>query len=157
MKIQNPRKIVDYNLDDDVVTKPKNDVVFLETNNDFQNEGENKAKASAKYKVEKKEEEKETRKQEEEKKEEEKGEEEKKEEEDKEKGEEETQKGEDMEIAEQEQQEEQSVQDTQMPPPSPPHVTITPEKTITVKDVTNKPCQNIIPLISKDVSKILDQ
>ena len=28
-------RIVDYNLDDDVVTKPRNDEVFLETNNDL--------------------------------------------------------------------------------------------------------------------------
>ena len=33
-------RIVDYNLDDDVVTKKRNNEVFLETNNDLQNEGE---------------------------------------------------------------------------------------------------------------------
>ena len=32
--------MVYYNSDDDVVTKPKNDEVFLKTNNDLQNEGE---------------------------------------------------------------------------------------------------------------------
>ena len=42
-----------------------------------------------------------------------------------------------------------------MPPPSPPHVTITP--TITVKDVTNKSYQYINPLDTKDLTKILDQ
>ena len=35
-KIQ--ERIVDYNLDDDVVTKPRNDEVVLNTNNDLQNE-----------------------------------------------------------------------------------------------------------------------
>ena len=57
----------------------------------------------------------------------------------------------------QEQQKEQSVQDTKMPPPNPPHVTITPTETIIVKDVTDTSCQNINPLTTKDLSKILDQ
>ena len=39
-KFRIQERIVDYNLDDDVVTKPRNDEVFLETNNDLQNEGE---------------------------------------------------------------------------------------------------------------------
>ena len=33
-------RVVDYNLDDDVVTKPSNDEIFLETNNNLHNEGE---------------------------------------------------------------------------------------------------------------------
>ena len=34
-------RIVDYNSDDEnFVTKPRNDEVFFETNNDLQNEGE---------------------------------------------------------------------------------------------------------------------
>ena len=45
-----------------------------------------------------------------------------------------------MAIAKQQQQEEKSVQDTQMPPPSPPHVTITPVETITIKDIINTSC-----------------
>ena len=48
-------------------------------------------------------------------------------------------------------------QDTQMPPPSPPHATITPVETIIVKDVIDTSCQNINPLIVEDLSKILDQ
>ena len=39
-KFRIQERIVDYNSDDDVVTKPRNDEVFLETNNDLQNEGE---------------------------------------------------------------------------------------------------------------------
>ena len=57
----------------------------------------------------------------------------------------------------QEKQEDQSVQDTQIPPPSPPHATITPEETIIVKDIIDTSCQNINPLTTKDLSKILDQ
>ena len=56
-----------------------------------------------------------------------------------------------------EKQEEQGVQDTQMPPPSPPHVTITPIETLIVKDVTDTSCQNINPLTIEHISKILDQ
>ena len=37
-KFRIQERIVEYNLDDDVVTKPRNDEVFLETNNDLQNE-----------------------------------------------------------------------------------------------------------------------
>lgn len=62
-----------------------------------------------------------------------------------------------MEITEQEQQQDQSVQDTQFPPPSPPHVTITPADTITVKDVLDISTQNINPLTAEDLTKILDQ
>ena len=39
-KFRIQERIVDYNSDDDVVTKPRNDEAFLETNNDLQNEGE---------------------------------------------------------------------------------------------------------------------
>ena len=60
-------------------------------------------------------------------------------------------------IEQQEKQEEKSVQDTQQPPPSPPHATITPKKTIIVKDVIETSCQNINPLIAEDLTKILDQ
>ena len=45
-------RIVDYNLDDDVVTKPRNDEVFLENNNDLQNEGEPRQEQSSKPLVE---------------------------------------------------------------------------------------------------------
>ena len=34
-KFRIQERIVDYNSDDDVVTKPRNDEVFLETNNDL--------------------------------------------------------------------------------------------------------------------------
>ena len=49
------------------------------------------------------------------------------------------------------------MQDTQMPPPSPPHATITPTKTMIVKDVIDISCQNTNPLIAEDLLKILDQ
>ena len=49
------------------------------------------------------------------------------------------------------------MQDTQLPPLSPPHIAITPAETINVKDVTDKLCQNINPLTAEDLSKILDQ
>ena len=62
-----------------------------------------------------------------------------------------------MTIADQQQQEEQSVQDTQLQPPSPPHVISTPANTITVKDVPEKSYQNNNPLIVEDLTKILDQ
>ena len=45
-KFRIQERIVDYNLDDDVVTKPRNDDVFLETNNDLQNEGETRKEQS---------------------------------------------------------------------------------------------------------------
>ena len=51
---------------------------------------------------------------------------------------------------------EQSVQDTQLPPPSPPH-TITHLETLKIKDVVDTSCQNINPLTAEDISKILDQ
>ena len=53
-------------------------------------------------------------------------------------------------------EQEQSVHDTQLPPPSPPH-TITPTETINIKDVADTSCQNINPSIVEDLSKILDQ
>ena len=45
-------RIVYYNLDDDVVTKPRNDEVFLKTNNDLQNEREPRQEQSLKPSVE---------------------------------------------------------------------------------------------------------
>ena len=54
-------------------------------------------------------------------------------------------------------EQEQSVQDTQLPPPSPPHSTITLAETIKIKDVVETSCQNINPLTTEDLSKILDQ
>lgn len=68
--------------------------------------------------------------------------------------EENTAKGEEKTIYE---QQEKNEQDTQLPPPSPPHVTITPIETIKVKDVVDTSCQNTNPLIVEDLSKILDQ
>jgi len=44
------------------------------------------------------------------------------------------------------QQQEQSVQDTQFPPPSPPHIATPPVESITTKDVPNNLGQNINPL-----------
>ena len=38
------------------------------------------------------------------------------------------------------------MQDTQLPPPSPPLSTITPVETIKIKDVVDTSCQNINPL-----------
>ena len=49
------------------------------------------------------------------------------------------------------------MQDTQLPPPSPPHSPITPVETIKIKDVVDTSCQNINPLTAEDLSKILDQ
>ena len=49
------------------------------------------------------------------------------------------------------------MQDTQLPPPSPPHATITPTETIKINDVVPTSCQNINPLTIEDLSKILDQ
>ena len=54
-----------------------------------------------------------------------------------------------------EQQEAQSIQDTQLPPPSPPHTT--PTKIVIVKDVLETLGQNINPLIVEDLKKILHQ
>ena len=49
------------------------------------------------------------------------------------------------------------MQDTQMPPPSPPQVTIKPTQAVIFRDVANTSCQNINPLTEEDLSKILDQ
>ena len=54
-------------------------------------------------------------------------------------------------------QQDQIVQDTQLPPPSPPHSTDTPAEVIEIKDVVDTSCQNINPLTAKDLTKILDQ
>ena len=51
----------------------------------------------------------------------------------------------------------QSVQDTQMPPPSPPHVTPTLADLVIVQDVPDTSGQNINPLIVEDLKKILHQ
>ena len=47
--------------------------------------------------------------------------------------------------------------DTQLPPPSPPHSTFTPAEAIKIKDVTNTTSQNVNPLTTEDLTKILDQ
>ena len=49
------------------------------------------------------------------------------------------------------------MQDTQLPPPSPPHSTITLAETIKIMDLVDTSCQNINPLTTEDLSKILDQ
>ena len=49
------------------------------------------------------------------------------------------------------------MQDTQLPPASPPHSTIILAKTIKIKDVIDTTSQNINPLIVEDLSKILEQ
>ena len=54
-------------------------------------------------------------------------------------------------------QQEQSVQDTQLSPPSPPHATITPAEIIKIKDVIDTSGPNINPLTAEDLAKILDQ
>lgn len=56
-----------------------------------------------------------------------------------------------------EQQQEQSVQDTQLPPPSPPHIKTTPVDSIAIKDVLDTSGQKINPLIVEDLKKILHQ
>ena len=53
-------------------------------------------------------------------------------------------------------QQEQSVQDTQLSPPSPPHATITPAKIIKIKDVIDTSGQNRNPLAVEDLVNILD-
>ena len=62
-----------------------------------------------------------------------------------------------MATTEQEQQQDQSVQDTQLPSPSPTHFIVIPVDTITIMGVTDKLCQNMNPLIVEDLTKILDQ
>ena len=47
--------------------------------------------------------------------------------------------------------------ETQLPPPSPPHSTITPAEIIKIKDVVDTSSQNINPLTIEDLTKILDQ
>lgn len=56
-----------------------------------------------------------------------------------------------------EQQTNQSVQDTQFLPLSPPHGSNTPRETIKVKDVPDRLAHNINPLTVEDLEKILDQ
>ena len=50
-KFRIQERIVDYNLDDDVVTKPRNDEVLFKTKNDLQNEGEPRQEQSSKPSV----------------------------------------------------------------------------------------------------------
>ena len=54
-----------------------------------------------------------------------------------------------------EQQTEQSVQDTQLQPPSPPHVTPTPTDIVIVQDNPDNSGQNINPLTTEDLKRIL--
>ena len=56
-----------------------------------------------------------------------------------------------------EQHQEQSVQDTQLPPPSPPHTTPTPIESVTIKDVPDTSSQKINPLTIDDLKNILHQ
>ena len=51
-KFRIQERMIDYNSDDDVVTKPRNDEVFLETNNDLQSEGETRQELSSEPSVE---------------------------------------------------------------------------------------------------------
>ena len=62
----------------------------------------------------------------------------------------------DMATAE-EQQIEQSVQDTQLPPLSPPHISSTPTNIVTMQDVPDNSGWNINPLTTEDLKKILHQ
>lgn len=80
---------------------------------------------------------------------------EKEEEEEKEKEEEIVEMTHGEEATTEEQQEEQSVQDTQLPPPSPPHKT--PIDIVIVKYVPNTLGQNINPLTTEDLKRILHQ
>ena len=50
-KFRIQEKIVDYNSDDNVVNKPMKDEVFIETNNDLQNEGEPRQEKSLEHLV----------------------------------------------------------------------------------------------------------
>ena len=52
---------------------------------------------------------------------------------------------------------EKSVQDTKLPPLSPPHLTDTPTEIVQIKDVVDTLSQNIDPLTIQDLTKILDQ
>ena len=56
-----------------------------------------------------------------------------------------------------EMQQDQSVQDTQLSPPSPLHSIVTPVEVVKIKDVFDTSSQNINPLTAKDLTKILDQ
>ena len=89
--------------------------------------------------------------------------EEKVEEQEEDKDEEENDKEEEVEKDEQdkatadEQQQEQSVQDTQLPPSSPPHVTTPPAESPKVQDIPDTSGQNVNPLTAEDLKKILHQ
>ena len=56
-----------------------------------------------------------------------------------------------------EQQQEQSVQDTQLPPPSPLHSATPPVESVTIKDVPDNSGQKINSLTVEDLKKILHQ
>ena len=49
-------------------------------------------------------------------------------------------------------EQEQSVHDTQLPPTSSPHSTLTPIETIKIKDITDTSSQNINPLTVEDLT-----
>ena len=49
------------------------------------------------------------------------------------------------------------MQDTKMPPPSPPHVTPTPTDSVIVQDFPDTYGQNINPLTTEDLKRILHQ
>ena len=51
----------------------------------------------------------------------------------------------------------QRVQDTQLLPPIPPHVTPTPTNLVVVQDVPDTSGQNINPLTTEDLKNILHQ
>ena len=56
-----------------------------------------------------------------------------------------------------EMQQDQSVQDTQLPPPSPPQSIATPAEVVKIKDVDDTSNRDISPLTAEDLTKILDQ
>ena len=56
-----------------------------------------------------------------------------------------------------EMQQDQSVQDTQLPPPSPPQSIATPAEVVKIKDLDDTSSRDINPLTVEDLTKILDQ
>ena len=54
-------------------------------------------------------------------------------------------------------QQEKSVQDTQLPPPSPPQFITTLVEVVRIKDADDTSSQDINPLSAEDLTKILDQ
>ena len=51
-KLRIQERIIYFNLDDDIVTKPRNDEVFLETKSDLQNEGDPRKEQSSEPSIE---------------------------------------------------------------------------------------------------------